>query len=216
VACLSRCRLTAGLIVFIGALGAATGCSHAPKKTTPELARYQGKKVALVEVDGEPTSRGVVEVALINQLVQRGTFILVSKQDVEAARAAPSIDPTDWQAIARKSGADVALRATVLKFEGVTREGYSSEVVEDSQIAEEQGGDGKTEHVYKVRSITGNVRVELEFTDLRENDTRAAVAEATDVATAESRTEAGHLPPKLRFLEKVSNEAFRKFFDQYN
>jgi len=177
-------------------------CSHGAKRTTPELSSLQGKKVALIRVDGEATAKSVVEVALINQLTQKGTFILVSKEDVEAARAAPSQDPMNFKGIAKR---------------GDTRQGYSTETYEDSQLAQEQGESArKAERIYKVKSLTGHVRVELAFTDVNSGELRSAVAEAEDTVTEEGRTEAIHLPPKLRYLEKLSNQAFAKFFDQYN
>jgi len=192
-------------------------CSHGAKRTTPELSSLQGKKVALIRVDGEATAKSVVEVALINQLTQKGTFILVSKEDVEAARAAPSQDPMNFKGIAKRAGADYALSAKVLQFDGDTRQGYSTETYEDSQLAQEQGESArKAERIYKVKSLTGHVRVELAFTDVNSGELRSAVAEAEDTVTEEGRTEAIHLPPKLRYLEKLSNQAFAKFFDQYN
>jgi hypothetical protein len=199
-----------------GALGAA--CSSAKKKTTPELGELEGHKVAVVEIDGEETARKVAQVALINQLVQKGSFEIVPKQDVEAARTAIGQDPTDWLGIARRAGADYALKMRVLEFVGDTREGYSSETVEDSQLQAEQGGDGKTEHVYKVRALDGHVRFEVQIADVREGgaaDLRTGIAEAQDRVTVEAKTEAAHLPPKLRFLEKLANQAFARFFEQY-
>lgn len=211
-------RFLIGLVA--GAL--ALSCSSTPKKT-PELSKMEGKKVALIEIEGESTSRSIVEVALVNQLLQHGSFVLVSKQDVEAARRAPEQDPRDWKGIAKRAGADYALRGKILEFDADTREGYSSEEVEDSQLAEERGEDAaKTERLFKVKSVTGKVRVELEFADLnspkdpKDNDTRIGIAESQDQVVQEERKLAARMPPKLRFLEKIANEAFRKFFEIYS
>ena len=217
----ARLRLGVPLAILGAALALAAGCSTAKKKTAPELARLEGRKVALVDIDGEETARRVVEVALINQLANRGTFILVSKQDVEAARAAPDQSPTDWKGLARRSGAEFALRAKVLEFSAETREGYSSEMVEDSQLAQEQGESArKSERIFKAKAIDGKVRVQLEFTELSPKDAsdavRVAVAEKTDRVSGDEKDGAIHLPPKLRFLENLTNEAFREFFERYN
>lgn len=210
----SRALLVVQTLVIALSLG---GCSSGKKKTTPELGKLEGKKVALVEVEGETTPRKIVEVALINQLIQKGSFILVSKQDVETARRAPAQDPNDWQGIARRAGADLALRARVIQFDADTREGYSSEEVEDSQLAAERGKDkGKDTRYFKAKSLTGKVQVELEFTQLDNGEARRAIATHEETVTADAKSSAIHLPPKLRFLEKISNEAFRDFFDRYN
>jgi hypothetical protein len=203
----------AGTLVAAALVGGS--CSSGPKKTTPELSAMEGKKVALVEIEGEATARSVSEVALINQLVSRGTFILVSKQDVEAARQHPGQDPTDWVGIARRAGADFALKGKILEFTGDTRQGYSTVEERDSQLAEDRGDDGKTERLIKVRALHGKVRIQLQFSPTARNDLRTGTAEAEDEVTADTQTEAAHLPPKLRFLEKIANEAFRKFFEQY-
>jgi hypothetical protein len=206
-----------GIVAF--ALGAA-GCSSARKKT-PELSEMLGKPVALISVEGEQTARSVTEVALVNQLIKHGSFELVSKQDVEKARQAPDQDPTDWIGIARRAGAEYGLRAKVLEFDATERQGYSSEQKEDPRLEQDMGSlmkkGQKTERVYKVKSLTGKVRVQLEFakTDPKDPDLRTAVAEAEDSVTVEAKTEAAHLPPRLRFLEKLENEAFAKFFEQY-
>lgn len=175
----------------------------------------QGKKVALVDVTAEATSRRIVEVALVNQLIKNGTFILISKQDVDAARGAVDQDPRDWKGIARRAGADYALRANVLQFDAVEHKGYSERQVEDSQL-EAETGNGKTQQVYPVKSLDGHVRIQLEFTDLAHDDGRSAVAEAQDLVTSEGKDEAIHLPPRMSFLETLTNRALASFFTQYN
>ena len=194
----------------------AFGCSHAKTKN-PQLSKLEGKKVALVDVEGETTARQVVEVALVNQLVQRGTFLLVSKQDVQAARDLPGMSPVDDLGIAKKAGADFALAAKVLEFDGTTRSGVSSETVNDSQLAEERGThEAMTERLYPVKSLTGKVRVELTFTNVATGEIRSGIAEKQDTLVNEGKTEAVHLPPKLGYLENLSNEAFRDFFERYS
>jgi hypothetical protein len=203
-------HLSAGL-----ALSAfAFGCSHA-RITTPELSRMQGKRVALVEMDGEATAKRIVEVALINQLVKRGTFLIVSKEDVDKARVAHDINPADWESVGKRAGAEYAIRAKVLEFAADEHEGYSSETVKDSQM-EAETGEAETENVYKVKSLEGRVRVQMDFASLLEKDLRSGIAEAEDKVVAEAKTARAELPPRLRFLETLSNEAFKKFFEKYN
>lgn len=175
----------------------------------------EGRKVALVEIQAEPTARSIIETSLVNQLVKRGTFLLVPKQEIDAARSSHQVDNSDPAAVAKAAGADYALKAEVLKFEADTREGYSDEEVEDSQLAEERGDDGKTRRLYKVKAMTGDVQIRLEFLNLKTGDLRTGVAEKTDRVEAEARTSSAHLPPKIRFLERLSNEAFHEFFERY-
>lgn len=204
-------------LVALGAALASGGCSHAAKHRV-ELSELQGKKVALVSIDGEETAKKVTEVALVNQLVQHGSFDLVAKEDVEKARIAPDQDPMDWIGIARRAGADYALKAKVLTFDATERQGYSSEKVEDSQMAQDMGEDHRmTEQIFKVKSLTGTVKVQLDFakTDPKDPELKSGVAEAEDVASSGTRTEAPHLPPSLRFLEQVEGKAFAKFFEEY-
>lgn len=175
----------------------------------------KGKTVALVSIEGEPTSRATAEVALVNQLIRRGTFVLVPKKTIEELRAAPDLNPTHWQELARRAQADYALRARVLQFDADARDGYSSEEIEDSQL-EEETGKTSTSRVYKVRSLTGTVRIELEFTDLAQGETRVGIAEHRDEVVSEGRASAARLPSRMGFLENLANEAFRQFFERYN
>jgi hypothetical protein len=175
----------------------------------------EGKKVALIDVAGEATATRIIETALVNQLIRTGSFILIPKKDLEIARKSPDLNPLDDQALARKIGADYTLKAKVLSFNADTHEGYSSETVEDSQLAAERGGDGKTERLYKVQSLDTEIRVQLDFVDLSTSESRSGIAEAKEQVTAEAKNSAIHLPPKMRALEKIAQEAFRQFFERY-
>jgi hypothetical protein len=213
----SRARGLATLAISLLAMDA---CSHA-KTTRPVLSDLEGKKVALVEIDGEPTARAVVEVALINQLLKQGTFEIISKQDLAKARNAPGQDPRDWTGIAKAAGADYALKAKVLNFDSEVHDGYSNVEVDDSEMAAEMGEKArKTQRLYKVKKLDGNVRVQLDFAHLesresKDADLRSAVAQAEDHFTADEQAGAIHLPPRLRFLETIANQAFSKFFADY-
>jgi hypothetical protein len=201
-----------------GVLALVSGCSSARKKTPelskPKLSEMLGKRVALLEVAGEATATRIIETALVNQLIRTGSFILIPKKEVESARQDPTLDPLDDKALARKVGADYTLRAKVLSFLADNHEGYSSETVEDSQLAAERG-DGKTERLYKVQSLDTEVRVQLDFVDLKTTETKSGIAEAKDRVVAEAKDSAIHLPPKLRALDKLAQEAFKQFFERY-
>jgi len=95
--------------------------------------------------------------------------------------------------------------------------------VDDPQLAEERGS-GKTDRIYKGKQLEAHVKVELEFSHVSlpeksdqkaDPDVRTGIAEATRKVLAEGRDSAPHLPPSLRVLEEVTNEAFRDFFKKY-
>jgi hypothetical protein len=186
------------------------------KKTTPELSLLEGKKVALVAIEAEPGARNMIEVALVNQLHDHGSFILVSKQDVESARLRPDIDPLDWKSIAEAAGATVALRTRAVVFEANERQGYSKEEIFDTQLAEDRGDDGKDVRVYKVKGLKARVDYELSFTDLRTGETKIGHARAEDTVTAEAKNESAHLPPRMKYLSDLTERAFKTFFNENN
>jgi hypothetical protein len=201
---------------LVASLILIASCSTTKKRAAPELSKLEGKKIALVEIDGESTAKGIVEVALINQLIEKGTFTLISKKEVEAARLMPDQNPLDLLGIAKRSGADYALQAKVLEFSAETKEGYSAEEIEDSALAAERGKEaGKTHRIFKTQALHGIVRIELRFTALLDGEIRSAVAENDEQLIADSKLGAIHFPPKLRFLEKTTNIAFKKFFERY-
>ncbi len=200
----------------LGLIISLTACSSAKKKSSShvELGQFEGKKIALMGIEGEPTAQKIAEVALINQLVQRGSFILIPKQEIEMARKAVEQDPMDWKGIAKKAGAEFALQVQVQAFDAPIHEGYSKREVVDSQLAEEQGSDGRTEQIFKVKSMDGHVKYLLTFTHLTDIDVKSGVAEAEEKVESSAQSSSIHLPPKLRFLEDLSNKAFREFFEK--
>jgi hypothetical protein len=195
-------------------------CSGKKVRTTPQLSKLEGKKVALVEVDGEETAKNIIEVALVNQLARTGYFEIIPKSDILASKIAIDVDSSNPLSVARKAGADYALQAKVLTFDADEKSGYSEEKIHDSQL-EEETGNGDTTRVYAVKSLTGHVAVELKFTNVMSNDgagvgeVRSGVADKSETVTSEAKNEAAHLPPRLRFLEKIANDAFHEFFEKY-
>lgn len=192
-----------------------TSCAGT-KKNQPELSAMEGRKVALISVDAEPTMRRMVEVALVNQLVKLGTFVLIPKSDVDKARALHHIDPRNEKKIGEAVDADYTMTVRVLELRADELKGYSQETIQDSQLAEERGDDGKTERVYPVKALDGKVQIEVTFLEIKNGDLRKGLAEASRRVEKEGNKEAIHLPPRMRFLEELTGEAFHQFFERYN
>jgi len=208
-------------VLTVAAAMTVTSCASKPKRTTPKLSELEGRKVALVEVEAETTQRQMIEVALVNQLVRDGSFELISKQAIDEARRAPEISPDDWKALAKKAGAEVALRARVVEMEAKDHKGWTRIEKEDSLLAAEQGESArKSKQLVRAQSLEGRVQIELAFTDLitsenPDTETRKAIAEATETVSSDQSQGPIQLPAKMRFLEKLVNRAFADFFEKY-
>jgi hypothetical protein len=150
----------------------------------------------------------------VNQLRKHGSFFLVSKKEVQDARAAIESDQLDPVSLAKAAGADVALRAKVLEFEALERQGYREEDIEDS-LYEKETGKKTRKNLYKVKSLDGSVKFELVFTEVESREERRAIAAASDRMEAEGKTAAVRIAPKLAFLEMLSNRAFEEFFKEH-
>jgi len=209
-------RLFSGLIT-LSLISLFAGCSG--KKNADEITVERhipetvvGKKVALMEIEGESFQRSSIEVALVNQLKKNGTFILLNKRDIEEVRSRAEFKADDWKKIAKSAGADFALRVRVLKFETEIREGYSKDKIEDPLLAKETGKD-EQERLYKVKSIEGEVRFEIQWHDLNTDKAEYGVTESRKVVSNDNRNGAIRLPARLIYLEMLSNEAFAKYFN---
>jgi len=197
----------------------AVACSSASKNPEDDT---QGKeaeevflpgadqKVALVEITGPDTSKKIVEVVLVNFLMKTGAFTLLNKKEVDKARAHHAQDPMDLNGIAKRAGADESLKIAVDIFKAEIVEGYSSEKINDPQLIEERGEEAKNEErLFKVKRLDGHVKLMLNFTNLMTLKTRTKVLEATDSKTSDEQKGAAHLPPKLRFLEELTEKALK-------
>jgi hypothetical protein len=181
---------------------------------TPAPSEIVGKKVALLEIEGEESAKKIIEVALINQLVQKGAFVLIAKSEIEQARHQPNQNPLDWLGLAKRVGADIALKIHVQDFQANTHESYSTRDVYDSQIAAEQGTDGKTQQVFKVKSMDAHVRFALTFTPVLGDSPKTYIADKQEHLEASAQDTSIHLPPTLRLLEKLSNDALTNVFNE--
>lgn len=204
------------ILAWTSLVSFGTGC--ASKKTKEDLDRdalsgLSGKKVAITDIEGESTARRVFETSLINQILKHGNFELIPKKSVEVAKVDPTLVPGDLLAVAKKAGADFALSAKIQKFEALDEEGVSEEQIDDPVLAEERG-DGQDKRFYKVRRMTASILVEFKTTDLGSGKSHLFLIEDHHALTEEAKTQAIHMPPKLRYLEERMNTAVEKFFGQ--
>ena len=199
------------------------GCSSSQKKNSSDdvapiaLSQLHGKKIVLSEIHGESTAKKIIEVALVNQLVKEGSFILLAKKEIEKLRHQYDTDTSDMEALAKQAGADYSLQIRVIEFEASFHEGHFIEEVEDSQYEEEQGNSEKLKKTFQIKTLEGRVKAKLEFRPLKEGDkTLSGTAQAYEKIEKNNKKEAIQFPPKLGFLENLTNKAFRDFFDRYN
>ncbi len=216
---------TALAVLLLFSLLLSSGCKSAPKATDghpkAEFKSFEGKKIAFVEVDtvrGGETARKVVEVSLVNELLKRGTFELVSKEEIAAARAEPEQDPTDLIGIAKRTGAQASLRIKVLEFLSEEKQGYSEQEIEDSYLEKERGkSDKKNTRLYKVKALDSKVQYQIELRDLTQEPNPIftdTIEKKSRIEADESKGRAARLPPRLRVLESLSQAAFVDFFDR--
>ncbi len=193
---------------------AAAGCSSAKKKV-PELSELLGKKIALIEIDGEATARTTVEVALANEIARRGTFILIPKLDLQKARVLPHVDPTDPRSIGKAAGADWAMKVSVKSWDSTETEGYDAIEEEEDSLLKKETGSGKSSRLAKVKLLKTTVEIEVELIEVDSDDVRKGTAREESSHRAVGTEGRPKTPWKLSELEKVAGRAFRAFFDRY-
>ncbi len=203
-------------ILTAALLTGAAACSSTPKKLRENSFRMaEGKRVALVDIDAENSARSIIEVSLVNALTRTGYFDLVAKEDVTKAKALPGMIPGDVREIAKAAGAEFALSIHAKKFFAEERKGHSNERVYDSQLAAERGRDaGETDRLYEVRVLEGEVETEFVLTHVETGDVVRSITKNKEEVIRDSRQGAIRMPPRLRFLEQVTQKAVDAFFDQ--
>ena len=214
------CRF--GCIVLL--LVSITACSGKKKRPSEEglsdqevaannldFDQIKGRKIALLSISGEQTGRKIVEVALVNQIKKRGTFSMVSKQSIEKSKERVEQDPMDDAGIAKGAGADLGLRVEILKFDAQEHTGYSKEEIEDDELKAERG-DGKATRYFRAKSVEYDIQYRLDFTDVTNNTKRIALLQKQDRELAEEQKGSMRFSPRLRHMEKLTNEMFDEFF----
>ena len=191
---------------------AIQGCAH--KKSVEPLTRdtLVSRLVALAEVTGAAESRTHVEVALINEIIEKGRFEVVDRATMAAALADFPTE-ADWQKLGRSVKADFVLAVNINKFDVTERRGLDRVEYEDSVLAQEAGQSKplKATRYEKVRSLEGTVRLSAVFFDVAENViVHQGFGEATETANSRDRKVEG----KMALLERLTARAMRDFFDK--
>jgi hypothetical protein len=188
------------------------GCAH--KKTVEQITQdqLQSKRVALVEIKGADEATAHVEVAVLNQIRDKGRFEIVDKPSVQDALVIYP-DESDWQRLGKKVGADYLLSIKVVEFNVLERAGLDR-VKEEDPVLEQESGEKKkviASRYVKVKSYQGDVRLSCIFYDVKEN---AIVYQGLGVASDTLNSRDGALPGKLHFLEQVTAKAMDNFFER--
>lgn len=175
--------------------------------------------MALAEIKGGVESRNHIEVALVNEIIDRGRFEIVDRTTVQKALATYPTE-ADWQGLGQKIGADYILAFRVDSFDVNERQGYDKVEEEDSALAEELGTDEAVATRYvKVKSYQGNVTLQGRFFDVAFDrvsyEGKGMATEA--IASNDLSTKKGarsEMPRKMQLLEGLSQKAVRDFFEQ--
>jgi hypothetical protein len=174
-------RFVPVLFILVG----VSACTSSQKKShEPELAAVYGKSVALTELKTESFShQKLVRSSLIDQLVNRGTFVLVSKYAVEEAREALGV-AANLKQVAQKAGGEYMLRIELLKLVPTQAEETSQEKVKE-----------------------GRAELKLEFTNLSQGGIFSDLAQSRD----QIRENESVKDFQYRLLRQAFQEFFERF-----
>lgn len=189
------------------------GCAH--KKSADHISRddLTTKLVALADISGAEEAKLQVEVAIVNEIIDKGRFRIVDRGTVREALVTYPAD-SDWQRLGKKLGADFVFSIRIQEFHVVERQGYDRVQEEDSVLAEESGEPNKkvigTRYV-KVKSYEGSVKLSAMLFDVAEG---AIIYQGTGLATDTVSSRDKDAPGKLKLLEKLSAKAITDFFER--
>lgn len=178
------------------------------------LSQLQSKRVAMTEIKGSPEEVKHVEVAIINEILDRGRFQIVDKATVQDALVAYPTE-SDYEGLGKKVDADYVLAVKVKDWVVDERKGYDKVESEDSVLEQESGEKGKkvvgTRYV-KVKGWRGRVKLECDFWDVGAGKmTYSGFGEASD--TWNSRDHQDYMG-KMQLLEQLSAKAITDFFEK--
>lgn len=184
-------------------------CSHAKKGLNQKQLR--SRVVALAEINGAKEARLQTEIAIVNDIIEKGRFQILDRATVQSALVQ---HPTsaDWQALGKELGADLILSVDILEFQLDSRNGYDAIEEEDSLLSAEHRSsrDQKWKHYYKVKSQTGLVKVRVRFFDVSSGS--FSLSQENEASrTYNSRD--GDMPRAMKILEELTQQAVTTAFD---
>ena len=187
------------------------GCSHKKVKERLSQKDLRSKVVALIGVDGAKEAALQTEIAIVNQVIEKGTFQIIDRAAVQAALVGHPADG-DWVALGHELNADYVLRLTVVEFKAETRQGYDVNEEEDSLLSTENRTPRKQKwkHYSKVKSQEGYVKLRVEFFDVATHE--MAQSEATEARRIFNSRD-GEIPRKLKMLEELTAQAVATYFE---
>lgn len=208
---------------------AAISVSACSKKKTDTLTRrsLEGKRVAVATIEGgDSTTKKIIEVALVNEIVDKGRFEIVNREDVQKAlENYPAA--SDRVRLGKYLHADYVLDIMAEEFKVTDRSGLD-EVIEADPVMKEEWhskDDVVAKKYVKVKSEEGRVKLKFTFVDVASGTGDAgsgakalsAMGSATDTRTARltgDKKTGGELPGKLALLEELSGKAVQNFFEK--
>lgn len=194
------------LLLFVPA------CASKKKNQTETLSQHalRGKIIALAEVRGPKEARDLVEVALVNDIIEKGSLYVVDRTTVAEALATYPAE-NDRQRLGQKVGADYVLTLAIEEFKVIDRQGLDAVEEEDSVLTEEWR-EKKTvvaKSYKKVRSSEGIVRLRFDFLDVSTGERAySGVGEVRETFHSRERD----LPRKMQLLESLTSQAVTDFF----
>ncbi len=170
----------------------------------------RGKIIALAEVRGSKEARDLVEVALVNDIIEKGSLYVVDRATVaEALTAYPA--ENDRQRLGKKVGADYVLTLAIEEFKVVDRQGLDAVEEEDSVLTEEwrEKKPVIAKSYKKVRGVEGIVRLRFDFLEVGTGENAySGAGEARETFNSRERD----LPRKMQLLESLTSQAVSDFF----
>ncbi|MBI3542568.1 MAG: hypothetical protein HY075_04760 [Deltaproteobacteria bacterium] len=182
------------------------------------LSQLINKQVALAEVKGSPESVKHVEVAIINEILDKGRMQIVDHATVQDALVAYPTEH-DYGRLGKKVGADYVLAVKIKNFDINEREGYDKVTEEDSVLAEESGERGAKvlgTRYEKVKGWNGLVKLQCTFFDVAADKvTYEGFGEAADTWNTRDKDkhEKGYMG-KMQLLEQLAGRAITDFFEK--
>lgn len=201
-----------GVVLFSVSQIFLQGCAHKKTVERVTLRNLQSKRVALAEVKGSKESIKHAEVAILNEILDRGRFQIVDRATVQEALVSYPTEQ-DWSGLGRKTGADYVLSINVKNFDIKERKGYDAVTEEDSVLTEESGSSKPvvgTRYV-KVKSYEGLVKLACKLYDVAAGQ---MTYEGEGLATETKNSRDADFPRRMQLLESLSGKAINDFFEK--